>query len=342
MSTTDSRRVTIADLARQLGLSKASVSYALNGRKGVSDQTRQRVRDLADELGFQASSAAVALSASRAGTIGIVIARDPAVIVAEAFYMRTLLGVEDYLNQADAALLLRVTGEHGQDLDVYRRWALQRRVDGFILFDEVADDPRVPLLNALGVPGVLVASSDRDDTIGRLVTPEAETISALLDYLHGLGHSTIGYIGGPRRYVHEQVRSELVASSTRCRGMALEYLEGNYEYEGAAALARQLLAGTPRPTALILGNDIMAIAAARTALDCGFDVPGDVSVVAWDDSTLCTTARPQLTALDNGLSDRARMAADVLFTMIASGARISRSSPAGTLLVRQTTGPAPR
>lgn len=114
MTTVRRERITISDIAAQLGISKASVSYALNGRPGVSAETRARVLHLADELGFHASSAAVALSASRTGTIGIVIARDPAVIAAEAFYMRTLFGVEQYLNDADGQLLLRLTGERGK------------------------------------------------------------------------------------------------------------------------------------------------------------------------------------------------------------------------------------
>ena len=116
-------RVTISDLARRLHISKASVSYALNGRAGVSDETRQRVLALAEELGFHPNSAAVALSASRTRTIGIVIARDPALISTEAFYMRTLVGIEQYLNEVDSSLLLRLTGEHGEDLDVLRRWS---------------------------------------------------------------------------------------------------------------------------------------------------------------------------------------------------------------------------
>ncbi len=75
--------------------------------------------------------------------------------------MRTLFGVEQYLNEADGQLLLRLTGEHGEDLEVYRRWARQGRVDGFILYDEHDDDPRVALLHSLQVPGVMVTSVPR-------------------------------------------------------------------------------------------------------------------------------------------------------------------------------------
>lgn len=339
MSIDSAQRVTIADIARRLEISKASVSYALNGRPGVSAETRRRVLELAEELGFQASSAAVALSASRSGTIGIVIARDPSVITAEGFYMRTLLGVEQYLNDADGSLLLRLTGEHGEDLEVYRRWARQRRVDGFILFDESEDDPRIPLLESLGVPSVLVTSRDLDDQIGRLITPEGETVTMLLDHLDALGHKRIGHVSGPMTYVHERVRADLLTSEGRRRGMTMQHVEGTYAYDSGAQHARALLDASPRPTALILGNDVMATAALRTATDLGIPVPELLSIVAWDDSVLCVVARPGITAMDHCLSERARQATDLLFRIIADGGDPHRASPAGTLLVRESTGP---
>ncbi len=341
MSIERAERVTISDIARRLAISKASVSYALNGRPGVSSETRRKVLELADELGFQASSAAVALSASRSGTIGLVIARDPSVITAEGFYMRTLFGVEEYLNDADASLLLRLTGERGEDLDVYRRWARQRRVDGFLLYDEHDDDPRIPLLAALGMPGVLVTSRPAEDAIARLITPEIETVTVFLDHLLRLGHRRIAHISGPTAFVHEQVRAELLTTEGLRRGMQVDHLEGTYAYESAAERTRQLLSVAERPTAVIAGNDIMATAALRTAGDLGLRVPDDVSVLAWDDSVLCVVSRPRLTAMDHGLVEKARLATDLLFQVIDGGTERHRWSPVGTLLVRESSGPAP-
>jgi DNA-binding LacI/PurR family transcriptional regulator len=337
-------RVTISDIARRLEISKASVSYALNGRPGVSAETRRRVLALAEEIGFHASSAAVALSASRSGTIGIVIARDPKVITAEGFYMRTLFGVEQYLNDADGSLLLRLTGENGEDQEVYRRWARQGRVDGFILYDEHDDDPRIPLLESMGIPCVMVTSRDLDDHIGRLITPELETVTVLLDHLNGLNHKRIGHVSGPMSYIHERVRADLLQREGKRRRMRMRHVEGTYEYESGAERTDELLGLAPqsRPTALIVSNDIMATAALRTAIDRGIRVPEDLSIIAWDDSVLCDVARPRLTAMDHGLMEKARLATDLLFQLIEGGDDPHRISPVGTLLVRDSTGPAPR
>ncbi|WP_295697254.1 LacI family DNA-binding transcriptional regulator [Lapillicoccus sp.] len=342
MSIARPERVTISDIARRLDISKASVSYALNGRPGVSAQTRARVLDLAEELGFHPSSAAVALSAARTGTIGIVIARDPQVITAEGFYMRTLFGVEQFLNDADGSLLLRLTGENGEDLDVYRRWARQGRVDGFILYDEHDDDPRVPLLLSMGMPAVMVTSSPIDDHIGRLITPEVETVTVMLDHLKSLGHKRIAHISGPTTYIHERVRAQMMTTEGNRRGMRMRHVEGTYSYESGATEAHRLLtlSARTRPTALIVGNDIMATAVLRTAADLGVRVPEELSIIAWDDSVLCHVARPQLTAMDHGLMEKARLATHLLFDLIGGSTEVHRYSPVGTLLVRETTGPA--
>lgn len=336
-----SQRVTISDLARRLDISKASVSYALNGRSGVSEETRRRVLSLAEELGFHPNSAAVALSASRTRTIGIVIARDPALISTEAFYMRTLVGIEQYLNEVDSSLLLRLTGEQGEDLDVLRRWSRQGRVDGFILFDEHNDDPRIPMLKELGVPCVVVSSNAPEDGVGRLISSPEQTVTLLLDHLAELGHRDIAHVSGPFTFVHEQLRVRLLHEHAEQRGIRVTHFEGSYRYEDGAEITRRVLAGKNRPTALVLGNDLMAVAALRVATEVGTAVPDELSIVAWDDSPLCELASPGITAVDQQTMERGRAAADLLFSIAAGDAGLHLEAPPGVLRPRASSAPAP-
>jgi DNA-binding LacI/PurR family transcriptional regulator len=341
VSTRRGHRVTISDLAQRLHISKASVSYALNGRAGVSEETRQRVLDLAEELGFHPNSAAVALSASRTRTIGIVIARDPALISTEAFYMRTLVGIEQYLNEVDSSLLLRLTGEHGEDLDVLRRWSRQGRVDGFILFDEHDDDPRIPLLRELGVPCVVVSSNAPDDSVGRLISSSEETVGLLLDHLVELGHRNIAHISGPFTFVHERLRVQVLQEQAERRGVAVRQIEGSYRYDDGAELTRRLLADPDPPSAIVLGNDLMAVAALRVAMDLGTAVPAEVSILAWEDSPLCELARPGITAVNQKTMERGRAAADLLLRIVTGESEMHEEAPAGELQARDSSGPAP-
>ncbi len=173
------------------------------------------------------------------------------------------------------------------------------------------------------------------------MTPEIETVTVFLDHLRALGHERIAHISGPMRYVHERVRADLLTAEGARRGMEVIHLEGTYSYESGAARTRELLTRAHRPTAVLAGNDIMATAALRVAGELGLRVPDELSIIAWDDSVLCIVSRPRITAMDHGLAEKARLATDLLFQLIDGSTQPHRWSPVGTLLVRESTGPAP-
>src|ERR1035437_5995776 len=128
-----SARATMGDIARRLDISKAAVSYALNGQPGVSSATRQRVLDLAKDLGWYASSSARALSGAETGVVGLVLSRPSDLLTIETFFMHFLSGVEQVLTERGSSLLLRVIGEHPEaETKTYERWGGERRVDGVL------------------------------------------------------------------------------------------------------------------------------------------------------------------------------------------------------------------
>ena len=268
------------------------------------------------------------------------IARDPALISTEAFYMRTLVGIEQYLNEVDSSLLLRLTGEHGEDLDVLRRWSRQGRVDGFILFDEHNDDPRIPLLKELGVPCVVVSSNDPDDEVGRLISSPEETVTLLLDHLVELGHRDVAHISGPFTFIHEQLRMRMLQEHAARRGITVRHIEGTYRYDDGAELTRQLLTGPNPPTAIVLGNDLMAVAALRVATGSRYGGARSRSrSSAWEDSPLCELARPGITAVDQKTMERGRAAADLLLRIVAGDPGLHQEAPPGELHRRGSSGP---
>jgi len=148
------RRPTIADVARRAGVSSAAVSFAINDRPGVSPETRERILEVARELGWRPSASARALTEARTRAIGFVLARDPAQIELDSFFVRFLSGLERTLSPADYALLLQLVPE-GPALSAYERLAYAGRVDGFLLADVEVDDPRFALLQDAGLPVVL-------------------------------------------------------------------------------------------------------------------------------------------------------------------------------------------
>src|SRR5258708_1118179 len=145
------RRPTIADVARHAGVSKGAVSFALNGRPGVAESTRQRILVSADELGWRPSQRARSLSVSRAFTLGLIIARNPALLGSDPFFPSFIAGVETVLSERGQSLLLQVVGTAAEEELGYRRLAADSRVDGVFLIDLRRQDSRIALVAELGL-----------------------------------------------------------------------------------------------------------------------------------------------------------------------------------------------
>ncbi|MBO0901457.1 LacI family DNA-binding transcriptional regulator [Cellulomonas sp. zg-ZUI222] len=335
-------RVTIGDLAQRLGLSKASVSYALNGRPGVSAETRARVLALARELQWYPSSSARTLSGARTGVVGLVLSRDPDLLGTEPYYMLVLSGIESALIEAEYGLLLRMVGtEPGRDLAVYERWAGERRVDGVMLFDQRRDDPRIPLVRHLGLPAVLNGAAEPGAALPAVVPDEHGDADRVVEHLRDLGHRRIVHLAGPSGLLHEQRRDQLVRAAADRTGIVVETVEGDYTMGTAERLTTERLQHGPGPTAWVASNDVMALGVVRAAARAGVDVPGRMSVVSWDDSLLCEIGAPPITALDRHPRDFGRRCAQALLAVIAGTPDEDTGPRPSELRVRASTGPAP-
>src|ERR671916_3397352 len=139
------RRPTIDDVAARAGVSSAAVSFAMNGRPGVGEETRRRILDPAQELGWHPSAHARGLAQARAHAIGLLLSRPVEQLEVDPFFVRFLAGIERTLARTDHALVLRVSGGP-TDLAAYERLAASGRVDGFLLCDVELDDPRFDLI----------------------------------------------------------------------------------------------------------------------------------------------------------------------------------------------------
>jgi DNA-binding LacI/PurR family transcriptional regulator len=170
------KRPTIADIAREAGVSKGAVSYALNDRPGVSDQTRARILAIAERLGFQASAAARALAGAPAKVVGLALRRPASTLGVEPFFMELISGLEAELSTRSYALLLQLVPEDdpAAEIEVYRQWWIEGRVDGVLLCDVRADDPRVAAVSELA--HTTARSRAFAEACARLGVTEATTV----------------------------------------------------------------------------------------------------------------------------------------------------------------------
>lgn len=294
------RRPTISDVAARAGTSKGTVSFVLNGRPGVAPGTRDRILAAIEELGFQPSQVARSLSNSRADVIGFVLARTPQTLRSDSFFAPFIAGVEFGIADADNSVLLRFVADPESEQAAYRQLANGRRVDGVIVSDLRRDDARIPLLRDLGLPAVTLNSPDVASPFLAVCNDDVSGISAAADHLVGLGHRRIAHVSGPLRYLHSGSREDAWRRALEAHGLDLiAAVAGDFTAEGGAAATRTLLERAPgeRPTAIVYGNDTMAVAGVVVARDLGLDVPRDLSVVGFDDAELAAYVTPPLTTI---------------------------------------------
>ncbi|WP_405457647.1 LacI family transcriptional regulator [Streptomyces sp. NBC_00101] len=338
-------RPTIADIALRAGVSKVAVSYALNDRPGVSPTTRAAIKAIAEEIGWQPNSAARALTRARAETVGLALSRPARMLGVEPFFMELISGIESELSARGCALLLQMVSGPRQELEVYRRWWGEGRVDGIFLADlrEPAPgepDPRVTGVAGLGLPAVAIGHPSAAGPLTPVWSDDAAALRDTWSYLHALGHRRVARVAGLAELTHTLLRDR--AQREICADLGLGdpvVVHTDYSGDEGAHATRRLVSSPERPTAIVYDNDIMAVAGLSVAQEMGLDVPADLSLVAWDDSQLSQVVRPPLTALGRDVAAYGALAARTLLTLVTEGAAEGREDATARLVPRGSTAP---
>lgn len=337
-----SRQVTIAEIAERAGVSPGAVSFALNGRKGVSEATRTRILLVADELGWAPGAAAKSLTAKKTQSVGLVLARDPANLGVESFFMQFIAGMEIELSPRGFGLLLQVAPDAASQLKTLRRWRTTRRVDGVLLMDLSEDDPRATYFaQHPEFPAVAVADPTAAPDLTTVWTDDAQAMREAVRALAAAGHRRIARVAGLSALVHTQIRDAAFHDEIAAIGCEGMLLRTDYSPEEGARVTEQALASAEPPTAFVYDNDIMAIASLGVFSRAGLRVPDDVSIIAWDDSLICRYTVPALTTLSHDVVAFGAHAARRLFDVIGGAAPAAFLDSTPRLEVRGSTADAP-
>lgn len=290
-------RVTIKDVAAHAGVAISSVSSALNGRPGVSEATRRRIQVAAAELGFVPSVRAQGLAGKRTFAVGLVVHRDPDVLEYDPFFGGFIGGIESYIEHHGYALVLQATGSVDGLLDRYRNLWAGRRVDGVFLNELEVDDPRIELVQSLGMPAVGINADDgfpltsvRQDFIG--------AVDELVSDLVGQGHRRFALVTGPERFIHSHQRLRAWVDALAKHGITdPQIVQGGFTFEAGARAAAEVLAPRVRPTVALCPNDLCALGMVSHANELGYTVPEDISIAGFDGIQLGELMRPALTTV---------------------------------------------
>jgi DNA-binding LacI/PurR family transcriptional regulator len=309
MTRTPSRR--LADVARKVGVSEATVSRVLNGKAGVSDSTREAVLTALDVLGYERPTQ---LRGERARLIGLVLPelQNPifpalAEVIGGALAQRGFTPV----------LCTRTTG--GLSEADYVGMLLDQHVSGMVFFgghcaEQAAPHDHYRLLRSRGVPTVLMNAAIDNLDFPRVSTDDVTAAGQAYTHLASLGHQRIGLVLGPEDHVPS--RRKLAGFTAHARRApenspvehALFSLEG-----GQAATTRLLRHGV---TGVICASDVLALGAIRAVRRAGLSVPGDVSVVGYDDSAFMNCTDPPLTTVRQPIESMGKAAVALLVNQI--------------------------
>jgi LacI family transcriptional regulator len=333
------RRPTIHDVAREAGVSVATISRVLNRRPGVAPETRKRVLRVIRDQGFSSSRTARALSGGRTGLVGVTLPK------IESSYFGILAdGVADALYDHDMRAVLCPT-RHERDREVGLLERLMHGLtDGAVLILPSESSDELLALQEGGYPFVVLdPKTPVAPGIACVSAANAPGAAAATKHLLELGHRRIGALTGPAGWCATEERLAGYRGALAGAGLladpALE-AEADFEVAGGRAAAERLLALPDPPTAVLAFNDNMAVGAFEAARARGLRLPGDLSVVGFDDAEHAALVTPALTTVRQPLREMARMSVDLLDRLLA-GAPLEalRVELATRLVLRESTAP---
>ncbi|HXW80915.1 MAG TPA: LacI family DNA-binding transcriptional regulator [Acidimicrobiales bacterium] len=335
-------RPTIADIAVRAGVSKVAVSYALNGNPGISELTRRRILAIADEVGWHPNRAARALSAARSGSCGLALARPARTLAYEPFFSKLLSGIEAELSAQGIALMIQIVEDVEAETAALRRWWAEHRVDGVLLVDLRVEDPRVPAVEELHLPAVIVGGPGPTGTLPFFPGNDSGGMRLIVEHLAALGHHRIDRVAGSPSFASTQFRTRVFKQLMARSGAKGRVISTDYSSAAGAAATRRLLHATSLPTAIVYDNDIMAVAGLGIAQEMGIAVPEELSVVSFDDSILCEVVRPGLTACARDVEAYGARAAHALIDLVEGTVVGPQDEEPSELIPRASTAAPPR
>jgi DNA-binding LacI/PurR family transcriptional regulator len=285
--------MTLQEVARRARVSTATVSRVLNNGASVKSSTRARVLRVIQELKYSPNVHAQSLAGGRSRSIGVIVSN-----IENPFFLDVYKTVEAGAHAAGYEVIMANTDYSSERLVTSIRLMLGRRLAGVAAIVSEMDAALIQELSSQRIPVVFYDVGTPRRNITNIRVDYRGGMAKLTSYLYSLGHRRVGYIGhhatlGP---IHERVQS-LRDATGKYPGLEVDVATDADTLEGGRQAARVLLARSPRPTALVCVNDVMAVGALREARTRGLRVPEDLSVTGFDNVTLAQFSVPALTTV---------------------------------------------
>ena len=329
---------TIEDVAREAGVSTATVSRALRGLPNVAPSTRERILQVARDLEYAIDSQASSLASGRSMTVGIVMP-----LADQWFYSKVATSAEVVLAAEGYDVIRYSLASLGDRTEIFRRLISSRRVDGLLMLNIMLTRENLDYLAKTGCPVVTVET--QTERFPSVSTDNVAAARVATQHLVNLGHRQIAVISGlpddPMEFSIPLERERGYRSVLREHGIEIRpelNVPGNFSLEGGAEAMTHLLAIQQPPTAVFAFSDEMAIAAIKIIRDAGLQIPEDISVIGFDDHDI--SAYLNLTTIRQPVSQYGERAGKMLLRMLAGDlGEIPHLTLPTKLIMRDTTGP---
>jgi len=331
--------VTILDVARHAGVSPMTASRVINGNPRVAAELRERVRASVRELGYRPNLAGRSLRTAGSARVGVLYSNPSA-----AYLNELMLGILEQSSASGVQVLVERCGDIRSQRAATQR-LVEAGVDGVIVPPPLCDSrPTIRDLDERGIPVVAVASGAPLPGVTSVRIDDYQGARAMTRYLLELGHRRIGFIQGDPKHTPAQLRTAAFVDTMAESGLKVTsnlLAEGMFTYRSGLAAAERLLKLKRRPTAVFCSNDDMAAATMAVAHGMGLRIPGQLTVVGFDDTPVATTLWPELTTIHQPVTAMGRAAVTLVLEQIRER-RQGRTPPptdrvmAYTLVKRQS------
>ncbi len=331
----DRKKYTIADIAKELGVSKTTVSRALNNKSDILPETRERILETCKKYNYQPSALAKGMSIQKNNTIGVFIPHDIDYVFMNPFYEEIIRGIFKEADKLGYYILLLYCRS-----DNYLDVIYQDRVDGLLVISPGLNHRDIiEKIEETRIPYVLTSRMPEVDKVPHVCVNNYKGAMIATEHLISLGHRKICFINGPDILSSSADRYRGYTDALKKNGIQVDPLliaEGANNIDSGYLIMKEMV-NKIKPTAVFVAGDFMAFGVMNAVQEMGLRIPEDISVVGFDDIAMAKVMNPPLTTINQSTLKKGQTGVDILVDII-NGKQVSLSTELDVqLVVRKTT-----
>lgn len=311
--------VTIIDVAKKAGVSPSTVSRVISGHPRISAATARKVKEIMQELGYYPNVMAKSLVSKTTQTIGLLLPRSADQLFLNLFFSEVIRGVLSQSARSGYDLMMTTGSTEREEVEVVTRLVRGHRVDGIILLYSRDADPVIEFLSEQNFPFVLIGRSEDHPDILSVDNNNVQAAYDVTAHLIARGHKRIGFVSGPPNLIVSRDRLEGYRQALMEFGLETRsewIVEGEFLQESGYRAMSFFMSLPERPTALVVMDDTVAFGVLSGLNELGYKVPGDLSLVGFNNIPLAELASPPISSVDIGIYQLGYSASQALIRAI--------------------------